>query len=65
MLGESLHLSTEYLAQEAKVEFALSQVAVLETKNSKLKKELITVMGEANLTKERAKTLSDDLRAER
>ena len=66
MLGESLHLSSKYLAQEAKVEPALSRVAVLETENSKLKKELITVMGEANLAKEKkAKTLSDDLRAER
>ena len=64
MLGKSLHLSSEYLAQEAKVESALSRVAVLEAKNSKLKKELITVMGEANLAKEKAKTLSDDLRVE-
>jgi len=40
-------------------------VAVLEAENSNLKKELITVMGEANLAKEKAKTLSDDLRAER
>ena len=65
MLGKSLHLSSEYLAQEAKVESALSRVAVLEAENSNLKKELITVMGEANLAKEKAKTLSDDLRAER
>ena len=65
MLGKSFHLSSEYLAQEAKVESALSRVAVLEAENSNLKKELITVMGEANLAKEKAKTLSDDLRAER
>ena len=65
MLGESLHLSSEYLAQEAKVESAMSRVAVLEAENSKLKKELITAMGGANHTKEHAKTLSDDLRAER
>ena len=30
-----------------------------------LKKDLITAMGKANLTKEKAKTLSDDLRTER
>ena len=65
MLGESLHISSEYLAQEAKVEFALSRVVLLETENSKLKKELITVTGEANFAKAKAKTLSDDLRAER
>ena len=40
-------------------------MAALEAENSKLKKDLITAMGEANLTKEKAKTLSDDLRAER
>ena len=62
MLGESLHLSLEYLAQEAKVEFALSWVAALEAEKSKLKKDLITAMGEANLAKEKAKT--DDLRVE-
>ena len=39
-------------------------MAALEAENSKLKKDLITAMGEANLTKEKAKTLSDDLRAE-
>ena len=65
MLGESLHLSLEHLAQEAKVESALSRVAALEAQKSKLKKDLITAMGEANLPKEKAKTLSDDLRAER
>ena len=53
MLGESLHLSSEYLAQEAKVESVASRVAILEAKNSKLKKELITAMDEANHAKER------------
>ena len=42
----------------------MSQVVALEAENSKLKKELITVMGKANLAKEKAKTLNDDLRAE-
>ena len=65
MLGESLHLSSKYLAQEAKVEFAVSRVAAFEAENSKLKKDLIIAMDEANLAKEKANTLSDDLRAER
>ena len=43
----------------------MSWVASLEAENSKLKKDLITVIGEANLAKEKAKTLSDDLRTER
>ena len=53
MLGESLYLCSEYLAQKAKVESVASRVAVLEAKNSKIKKELITAMGEANHAKER------------
>ena len=36
----------------------------MEAQKSKLKKDLITAMGEANLPKEKAKTLSDDLRTE-
>ena len=34
-------------------------------KNSKLRKDLISAMDEANTTKEKEKVLSDDLRAER
>ena len=37
---------------------------VLEVENSKLKKDLIVAMDEANAIKEKAKTLSDDFRAE-
>ena len=65
MLGESLHLISEYLAQEAKVEFVLSHVTTLEANNSKLKKDLIAAMNEANLAKEKVKTLTDELRTER
>ena len=52
MLGESLHLTSEYLASEAKVESARSQALSLEAENSKLKKELIAAMNDANLAKE-------------
>ena len=65
MLGESLHLTSEYLAQEAKVESAWSHMTTLEVENSKLKKELIFAMNEANLAKEKVKILTDDLRTER
>ena len=64
MLGESLHLTSEYLTQEAKVEFAVSRVAALEAKNLKLRKDLIVAMDEANIAKEKAKTLSDNLTAQ-
>jgi len=65
VLGESLHITSEYLTQEAKVEFVMSRMEALEAKNSKLKKDLIVTIDEANTIKEKAKTLSDDLRAER
>ena len=64
MLGESLHLTSEYLASEAKVEFARSHVTTLEAENSKLKKELIVAMNDANLAKEKLKTLTEELRVE-
>ena len=65
MLGESHHLTSEYLASEAKVESTQSHVTTLEAENLKLKKELIVAMSEANLAKEKLKTLTDELRAER
>ena len=37
----------------------------MEAENSKLKKDLIIAMNKANIAKEKAKTLSDNLRAER
>ena len=42
----------------------MSRMEVLEVENSKLKKDLIVAMDEANAIKEKAKTLSDDLRVE-
>ena len=64
MLGESLHLTSEYLASEAKVESAQSHVMTLEAKNSKLKKKLIAAMNDANVAKEKIKTLTEKLRVE-
>jgi len=43
----------------------VSRVEALEAENSKLKKDLIAAMDEANTVKEKAKVLSDDLRVER
>ena len=65
MLGESLHITSEYLTQEAKITLVVSNVEALEAKNSTLKKDLITAMDEANTVMEKAKSLGDDLRAER
>ena len=43
----------------------MSRMEALEAKNSKLKKDLIVAMDEVNTSKEKAKTLSDDLKAQR
>ena len=63
-MGESLHITIEYLTQEVKVAFVMSRMEALEVENSKLKKDLIVAMDEANISKEKAKTLSDDLKAQ-
>ena len=65
MLGESLHITSEYLIHEAKIASTVSRVEALEAENSKLKKDLIVVMDEANIIKEKAKALRDDLRVKR
>ena len=53
VLGESLHITSEYLASEAKVESARSHALSLEAENSKLRKELIAAMDDANQAKEK------------
>ena len=65
MLGESLHLTSKYLASEAKIESARSHMTTLEVENSKLKKELIAAMNDAKLAKEKLKTLTKELRVDR
>ena len=65
VLGESLHITSEYLALEAKIESAWSHASSLEAENSKLRKELIAAMDDANQAKEKLRTLTDELRVER
>ena len=65
VLGESLHITSKYLTQKAKVASAVSGVEALEAENSKLKKDLITTIDEANIMKEKIKVIGDNLRAER
>ena len=64
MLGESLHLTSEYLASEAKVKSARSHASSLEVENSKMKKELIATINDANLAKEKLRTSTEELRVE-
>ena len=65
MLGESLHLASECLTQEAKVASLASKMEVLEKENSTLKKKLIDSMDKAATLKENVKALNVDLRVER
>ena len=52
------------MASKAKVESARSHVTTLEAEKLKLKKELIVAMNDANLAKEKLKTLTEELRVE-
>ena len=65
MLGESLHIASEYLTQEAKVASLTSRMEALDEENSVVKKNLIESMHEVNTLKESTKTLTNDLRAAR
>ena len=60
MLGESLHITTEYITQEAKVASLTTRMEALEKENSDLKKNLITSMDEATSLKQKVKVLDDD-----
>ena len=64
-LKESLHITFEYLTQEAKVASLTSRIKALEKENSDLKKNLIAYMDEITSLKEKVKTLDDDLKVER
>ncbi|KAF3948598.1 hypothetical protein CMV_025426 [Castanea mollissima] len=55
VLGETIHLSLEYLAQGAKVESSLSRIKVLEMENSKLKKDLIASMEDVHHARRRSR----------
>ncbi|XP_030962860.1 uncharacterized protein LOC115984094 [Quercus lobata] len=65
VLGESLHLASECLTQEARVASLTSRMEALEKENSALKKDLIQSMDESATLKEKVKALNSDLRVER
>lgn len=48
VLGEPIHLTTEYQTSEEKVIMANSKVDALEVEGSTLRKELIVVMDDGN-----------------
>ena len=65
VLGETIHIASEYLGHEAKAVSAGSKVEASEAENPKLRRGLISAMDEANTTKEKAKALVDDLKVEK
>ena len=64
-VGGSLHITSEYFTQEAKVASFTSRMEALEVENSTLKKNIINSIGKATSLKEKVKTLSDNLRVKR
>ena len=65
VLGETIHITSEYLSQEARASSSESKAKGLGVELSKLRKDLIMAMDDANSTKEKAKVLSNDLKAKR
>ena len=65
VLGETIHITSEYLSKETKATIVGSKVQVLKAKNLKLSKDLISAMDKVNTSKEKAKVLFDNLKAER
>ena len=65
VMGETIHITLEYLSQEARVSSTEAKAKGLEVELSKMRKDLIAAMDEANTAQEKAKVLSEDLRVER
>ena len=65
VLGESLHLTTDYLSNEEKVVVANSKVHIVEAKSSRLRKDLIEAMDQVTKAKEKVKELKDALKVEK
>ena len=65
VLGETIHITSEYLSHEMKAVAVGSKVEALEAKNSKLRRDLISAMAKAKSAKEKAKALANELRVEK
>uniref|UniRef100_A0A7N2MD58 Uncharacterized protein n=1 Tax=Quercus lobata TaxID=97700 RepID=A0A7N2MD58_QUELO len=61
VLGEMIHITTEYLNNKERVVMANSKVEALEAKSSKLRKNIITAMDGGNKEKEQVKALTKEL----
>ena len=65
VLGEAMHIATQYLANEEKAVVANSKVEALEAEASDLRKDLITTMDSLNASKEQVQALMEQLDAEK
>ncbi|KAK9988118.1 hypothetical protein SO802_028357 [Lithocarpus litseifolius] len=65
VLGESLHLMTDYLNNEEKVVVANSKVDSIEVESSKLRKDLIEAMDQSTKAKEKVIELKEALKFEK
>ena len=65
VLGKTIHITSEYLANEEKVVVVNSKVEALEAEGSRLRKDLLAVMYNSNASREKIKALSNELRVEK
>ena len=60
-----MHITSQYLASEEKAVMATSKVDALEVEAFGLRKDLIVAMDGSNSSKEKIKTLTEELNAEK
>nr|POE50108.1 hypothetical protein CFP56_73615 [Quercus suber] len=65
VLGESLHIMTDYLSAEEKIVMASSKAESVEVECSQLKKDLIVAMNERNEANQKVKELTKSLCVEK
>ena len=65
VLGETMQITTQYLANEEKAVVANSKVEVLETEASGLRNDLGATMDALNASKEQTKVLTEQFESEK
>ena len=65
VLGEFLHLTTDYLSNKEKVVVANSKVDSVEAESSRLRKDLIEAIDQSTKVKEKAKEMKEALKVEK
>ncbi|KAL0006718.1 hypothetical protein SO802_008220 [Lithocarpus litseifolius] len=65
VLGEMMHITSQYLKNEEKAVVANSKAKALKAAGSRLRKDLIAAMDNNNASKEKIKALFEELKAEK